>query len=191
MRFRSSRLYLTALAGILTFGATILYSQNSSGIISGVVTDSTQALVPNANVAITNTDTGVTAWRGVTNESGVYRGPGLIPGHYSVAVEMAGFKHAQVDGILLAVDQHTDVNVTLQPGSASESVEVHDTVSTELAGRYLVARQCHQSFPGGEFAASQSEYSQSAVAHCRRLIGRRRYGYQLEPALHQRQPHPE
>ena len=47
-----------------------MFAQNA-GVISGIVTDASQAVVPNANVAVANADTGVTMWRGTTNGSGV------------------------------------------------------------------------------------------------------------------------
>ena len=130
MQIRKPRFFARpALAASLALGLSVLSGQNSSGVISGVVSDTSQAIVPNASVTIVNTDTGVTVWRGVTNESGVYRGPGLIPGKYSVSVEMAGFKRAQVEGIPLAVDQRTAVNIILQLGVPSESIEIRDTAS--------------------------------------------------------------
>src|SRR5947209_2814988 len=59
---------------VLTLGApALLHSQVLSGVISGTVTDATQTVVPNAPVTVVNADTGVTQWRGATNESGVYR----------------------------------------------------------------------------------------------------------------------
>src|SRR5712691_7451691 len=128
-----SRFYArTALAAALALGLNVVSGQNSSGVISGVVSDTTKAVVPNATVTIVNTDTRVTAWRGLTNESGVYRGPSLSPGLYSVAVELAGFKRAQVEGIPLAVDQRAAVNITLELGTPSESIEIRGTAS-ELA----------------------------------------------------------
>src|SRR5437870_2518206 len=63
---------------VLTLGApALLHSQVLSGVISGTVTDATQTVVPNAPVTVVNADTGVTQWRGATNESGVYRRTGF------------------------------------------------------------------------------------------------------------------
>jgi len=87
--------------------------------------------VQNAPVTILNADTGVTVWRGNTNESGVYRAPGLPVGRYTVSVQAQGFKRAEVSGINLATDQRAGINVTLQPGAVAESI----TVSGETAGQ--------------------------------------------------------
>src|SRR4051812_17617326 len=103
MLMNTSPCFLRSLAAFLV-STVILLAQNS-GVISGTVTDSTQAVIPNAQVTIVNADTGVTVWRGVTNESGVYRAPQLRAGRYNVAVEMPSFKRADVNGVNLAVDQ--------------------------------------------------------------------------------------
>ena len=117
---------------VLLFAAVTLVGQNS-GVISGTVTDSTQAVVPNAQVTIVNVDTSVTVWRGVTNESGVYRAPQLHAAKYNMAVERQGFKRADVNGINLAVDQRAGVNVTLEPGGIAESVTVVGASEGQLA----------------------------------------------------------
>ena len=84
-------------------------------------------------MTILNADTGVTVWRGTTNESGVYRAPGLPVGRYTVSVEAPGFKRAEVSGINLATDQRAGINVTLQPGAVSESITVAGDTAGQLA----------------------------------------------------------
>src|SRR5215467_5239360 len=117
---------------VLLFAAVVLVAQNL-GVISGTVIDSTQGVIPDAQVTIVNADTGVTVWRGVTNESGVYRAPQLQAAQYNVAVEKQGFKRADVNGINLAVDQRASMNVTLQPGGTTESVTVVGASEAQLA----------------------------------------------------------
>src|ERR1051326_2223044 len=119
------------LFACLVLAASNSFGQVLTGTISGVVTDSTEAVVPNAAVTIINADTRVTAWHGMTNESGVYRAPSLPVGRYDVSVEMQGFKRAEVSGINLTVDQRAAINITLQPGAVAESV----TVAGETAGQ--------------------------------------------------------
>jgi len=122
---------LSVCLAVLAPGPTRLNAQVLTGVISGTVTDSTQAVVPNAPVTIVNSDTGVTQWRGATNESGLYRAPGLPVGRYKVTVEVQGFKRADVSGINLNVDQRASINITLQAGAVAESI----TVSGETAGQ--------------------------------------------------------
>ncbi len=108
-------------------------AQVLTGTISGTVTDSTEAIVPSAAVTIVSADTGITAWRGVTNESGVYRAPSLLVGRYDVIVELQGFKRATVSGINLTVDQRAAINVRLEPGAVTESITVAGQTAGQLA----------------------------------------------------------
>ena len=68
-----------------------LSAQGLFGTISGVVTDSTGAVVSGATIKVTNIDTGVTSvWK--TNGAGVYNATSLNPGAYRVEAEAGGFK---------------------------------------------------------------------------------------------------
>ncbi len=89
----------------------------------GNVTDNTGAAVANANVQILESATGI-AHAGVTNESGNFTFPDLTPGTYSVTVQAPGFKKETRDNVDVVVNTTTRVDLSLQPGSVSESVEV-------------------------------------------------------------------
>ena len=89
----------------------LILAQSLTGIISGTVADPSKSPVAGAKVTITNADTGVTAWSGTTNESGLYRAPDLPVGHYTLAVDAAGFKREQL------------LNVRLRRGDAQALVE--------------------------------------------------------------------
>src|SRR5579872_97678 len=104
-----SRLSVWILSLALGIAAPLI-AQNLSGVISGTVTDSSQAVIPNATVTIVNADTKVTAWHGVTNESGLYRAPDLPVGRYNLTVELQGFQRQTINGINLAVDQRAGIN---------------------------------------------------------------------------------
>jgi hypothetical protein len=80
-------------------------------------------VVANAKVTITEVTTGVNHF-GQTNDSGNYTFPNLPPGSYSVAVEQTGFKKEIRKDITLLVDTTTRVDVQLQPGALTESIEV-------------------------------------------------------------------
>jgi hypothetical protein len=121
------------LALIFCFLTGIAVGQVLTGMISGTVTDSSDAIVPNAAVSIVNADTGVTVWHGVTNESGLYRAPSLPVGRYNVIVALQGFKRVEVSGINLTVDQSAAINITLQPGAVAESVTVAGQTAGQLA----------------------------------------------------------
>src|SRR3569623_994756 len=109
----SRTLLLLSLVSSLCFGQL-------NGIISGTVSDPSMSVVPNASETVTNAETGVVAWRGRTNESGLYRAPNLGPARYNIEVEAQGYKHATVNGVTLALDQRSDISVTLETGAVAE-----------------------------------------------------------------------
>src|SRR6476620_9542540 len=117
MKRCSSCLFLTAL--ILLFISTPLVAQKITGTISGVVSDPTGAVVPQATVIITNKDTGLI--RTVTsNEMGEYVAPDLPNGIYHITVKQAAFKEAVINNVELHVASTALVNVQLQLGNTSE-----------------------------------------------------------------------
>jgi len=93
-RERSFTNLTTTLIGI--FGVTVLagglvFGQNFSAAISGVVRDATGAVLPGVNVTARHTESGLT--RTVqSNETGDYRMPSLPVGAYEVTAELSGFK---------------------------------------------------------------------------------------------------
>jgi hypothetical protein len=91
--------------------------------ISGLVSDPTGALVPNAKVAATHVDTGLVR-RAVTGADGIYELPDLPVGSYKLEVQAAGFETYVQTGILLEVSNKVTVNVTLQVGQVRQAVEV-------------------------------------------------------------------
>jgi hypothetical protein len=99
------------------------FAQDFRASISGRVTDATGAVVPEAKVTITNTNTGVTQ-PAVTNAEGVFVVSYLIPGPYEVRVEAAGFKTALRDRITLQVSDRLTLDVPLEVGGAAETVKV-------------------------------------------------------------------
>ena len=98
-------------------------AQGLFGTISGTLTDSSGAVVPNAAIRVTNTNTGVIT-RLTTNRDGVYSAGSLNPGVYDIQAELAGFKTAVVKGVTLEVNANPKIDLTIQVGQASESVSV-------------------------------------------------------------------
>jgi hypothetical protein len=103
--------------------STVGWGQSDRGSITGTVTDSTGGIVPDAAVTATNTATNIVS-RTTTNESGVYVIPALLPGMYKLRVEKNGFKAAEQAQVILAASSTVRVDVGLQIGEVSESVEV-------------------------------------------------------------------
>ncbi|AEU36898.1 TonB-dependent receptor [Granulicella mallensis] len=112
-------------------GAGVAYAQNTNATIRGGVLDPTGALVPNAKVLIVNQDTGVTVFNGVTDSSGDFVAPQVIPGTYRVTVTSPGLKQSVVNDLIATVAQVTSINVNLQLGQETETVTV-ESRSEEL-----------------------------------------------------------
>jgi Carboxypeptidase regulatory-like domain/TonB dependent receptor len=92
------------------------------GSIVGTVVDASAAGVPNAKVTITDLNRSV-SFTTSTNESGFFTQRSLIAGRYQVRIEATGF-NAHVQEVTVSVDQETTVDIKLQVGQMSETVEV-------------------------------------------------------------------
>src|SRR6266436_6555427 len=103
--------------------AQYVSAQTEKASISGRITDQSNAMVPDAEVEIRNTDTGIVAST-KTNDQGVYAFPSLAPGNYVMSVHKQGFRTVSVTDIKLYVQDNISRNFVLQVGSSAESVTV-------------------------------------------------------------------
>ena len=104
--------------------ATGVFAQDITGTIGGTVLDPSGAAVPNAKVEVTNTDRNLVIRTVTTDTSGTYAATFLPIGNYSIKVDAAGFKTETRSGIVLNVNDNLKINITLQVGAATETVEV-------------------------------------------------------------------
>src|SRR6516165_208315 len=95
----------------------------SGGRVSGTVRDSSNAVIPNASVKATNTQTGA-EHQMLTDGKGAYSFPELAIGTYDVLVERQGFKSYRRRGITPDADTSLTVDAVLEVGNASEAVTV-------------------------------------------------------------------
>ena len=98
------------------------------GTLTGTVNDPSGAPVANASVTIVNEATHVRA-DAVTTSSGEYTASNLVPGIYDVTVSSSGFKEFKQTGVTVTVATTSILNVALQIGSTSESIEVRADAS--------------------------------------------------------------
>jgi Carboxypeptidase regulatory-like domain/TonB dependent receptor len=111
------------LIGLFCAWSAAAAAQQETATITGIVRDGSGAIVANATVSVTNVQTGIVTRTAADNE-GAYVVPSLRPGDYSVTVEMSGFQKTVRTGITLQVAQVARIDITLQAGQVSESVEV-------------------------------------------------------------------
>jgi hypothetical protein len=121
--FRSVGALTLAFLGMLLVPGARLAAQVDEGAISGTVTDSTGAVVPNAKVVLLNTDQGLTL-ESTTSNAGEYSFSPVRIGNYTVTVSAPGFSTTSQQHLTVAVSQHLQVDVQLKLGEASQTVEV-------------------------------------------------------------------
>src|SRR3984893_14884102 len=98
-------------------------AQVAGGTLSGTITDPSGSVVPNAEVVIKNSATGIS--RNVTtNADGFYSAANLVPGNYEVSVSAAGFNTEIKKGIVINVGAQPVFNLVLQIGAVANRVEV-------------------------------------------------------------------
>jgi Carboxypeptidase regulatory-like domain/TonB-dependent Receptor Plug Domain len=95
----------------------------TTGTINGTVTDSSGAVIPQANIAITNTGTGVVV-NTVSNNDGGFSQVGLVVGTYNISVIKTGFQTFNETGIYLGPTAVRTVQAALSPGTTSTNVNV-------------------------------------------------------------------
>jgi hypothetical protein len=101
-----------------------LHAQDIRGTISGVVKDSSGAVVPGATVQIVNSTTNVRAWSGAADHQGAFLAPMLNVGAYNITVESKGFKKFEILAMPLEFNQRARVDAVLSPGEIKEVVTV-------------------------------------------------------------------
>lgn len=133
------RVFRWAFAFCAALGLMVAQVDTSTSI-RGLITDVTGSAVPGARVTIQNTATAEERST-VSDSSGSYSFPSVVPGRYDISVSHPGFKRGEVKNRMAQVSQPAQVDVALQVGEVSESVtvsaegaELISTSSAEVAG---------------------------------------------------------
>ncbi len=161
--------------------ALALAQTATTALISGTVTDPAGAVIAGAEVELLNLATNERARR-VTDGTGGYVFPHVLPGVYKLTVTMSGFRQGIVPSLKVDVAKSYTVNITLEVGEMVETVEVtagvgaelqktDSTVGNVISGRELprlptVTRQANELLtlqplvtPAGQVAGSRSDQS--------------------------------
>src|ERR1035437_1969148 len=119
------RVRILAVLIVLVCSVCAFAQGGGSVAISGTVTDPTGAVIPGANVTVTEKSTSI-VHTAVTGASGLFNIPSIRPTTYTVSVEAAGFKKYVQDIVLLA-DQTRDMNVRLEVGDTTQQITVEES----------------------------------------------------------------
>ncbi|MBS1809923.1 MAG: TonB-dependent receptor [Acidobacteria bacterium] len=117
------------LRAVVMCGITFLllglaaFAQTSRGTVSGIINDSTGAVIANAAVTLTNNDTGVTRST-VTNGEGLYRFDAVDLGTYSVKIIANGFGAVTKNNIVVNANQIAQIDAQLAPGTTEIAVDI-------------------------------------------------------------------
>ena len=125
---RYCSLLLLVFAGLILPKA--LHAQVQNGTIVGTVSDAKGGVLEGADITLTQTATNLVL-HGQSNAEGAYSFPQLLPGKYTVAVEKDGFQKS-VASLVLTVGQYARVDVALEVGSNTETVEIEADDATTL-----------------------------------------------------------
>ena len=113
---------LLAVVFLVVFASTLHAQIVETGIITGIVKDSTGAVIPNAQVTVLNASTSLRS-NTSSDSQGIYVSPPLHPGDYNVVVEAPGFCKL-VEHVRLEVGQRVNADIVLAVGTNAETVEV-------------------------------------------------------------------
>ena len=114
--------YMFGISLILALGFALAWAQ-ATAQVSGTVTDQSGARLPGAEVTATQTETGLVR-SVISNETGSYALPSLPTGPYKLEVSLPGFRTFARTGIVLDVNANPVINVSLEVGQVTETVEV-------------------------------------------------------------------
>lgn len=107
---------------LLTFAvATSAFSQTAQ--VTGRISDQAGAVVPGAQITVTNIATGINR-EAVSNDEGYFTIPLLKPGEYRIAVKKEGFKPLVQTSVVLQVEQVARLDYALETGAVTETVNV-------------------------------------------------------------------
>jgi hypothetical protein len=113
--------------------AAALIAQTPTAQVTGRVSDSSEAVIPGAEIVIVNVDTGLQR-RAMSNDAGYYTISLLPPGTYRMSVRREGFKPINRTGMTLQVDQVARIDFQLEVGSLTETIEVTAAAPTIESG---------------------------------------------------------
>jgi hypothetical protein len=158
MRFTTSMRLLALLTAIALIVPSAVWGQGIvSGAVTGVVTDASNAVVPNAKVTLKSEETGEVLTQ-MTGSTGAFNFPLLKPGTYRVGLAQQGFRTVS-EKVDVVLGQTTPANIKLEVGSTSETLEVTgeapilQTEDANISTTFTAATIDNLPAPGGDITS--------------------------------------
>jgi len=172
-----SRFLVIALAAVFCLPPAA--AQSGRGTITGIVKDSSGAVVPGAEILIVEANTGVET-KARTTDTGVYRAPYVPAGKYRISASLRGFKTAVRDNIDLLLTQTLTVDFELQAGEITEQITVSaEAPLLESSTPEIGVNINEKSFTPGQFWLAM------ALGSCRTLSSGL---YRVRRGVHSKEP---
>ncbi|HEY5883130.1 MAG TPA: TonB-dependent receptor, partial [Pyrinomonadaceae bacterium] len=115
-----------AIVGLVIFFAQVAVQAQTTGSLTGLISDQNKAVIAGATVTLLSNVAGANR-SAITDSSGAFDFQALLPGSYWIEVEATGFKKAIVRDVVVSVNLASQVSVQLEIGLAGESVTVSAT----------------------------------------------------------------
>ena len=151
MRYMFKVLVALAFIGVVT--SSTARAQVQTGSILVTATDEQGAMTPGVTITISSPVLVAGSMTGVTDSAGVYRFPSLVPGTYSIKLDLQGFQSVVRENVAVLVGQTTPVQLALKVATVAETVTVTgaspvvDTTSANV--NVNLSEQLLQGTPGG------------------------------------------
>jgi hypothetical protein len=126
------RLFVVALVLLTLVVSTRAFAQTTYATVSGRIEDASRALIPGVTITATNNATGVVT-SVVSNESGTYNFPSLLPGSYRISAMLPGFRTQTYTDVQLGSAAQVRLDFTMTVSSVNTAVEVTVAADTLLS----------------------------------------------------------
>jgi hypothetical protein len=169
---------LAAAVAVLLLAAPA-FAQFDSAQISGVVQDSTGAVLPGVDVTLKNNGTS-NEQRAVTNEAGLYTFANVPVGNYNVTATLSGFNTVTKAGVQLSAGVNIRVDMQMQLGTLAETIQVEATATmadTAVLARTVRAEQLQETPLSGRRAAMVAQLSAGVVGGSMGAFGRQQFSF--------------
>ena len=119
----STAIRLAAMLGLLLIPTTAAAqtATATTGVVSGIITDSTGGVLPGVAIVLIDENTGASR-ETVSTDSGHYSFISVLPGRYRITATLQGFQQTLISDVVVEVNKILSVDVKLAVGQLTESV---------------------------------------------------------------------